>query len=100
MATVQELGQHVGTAAACEALGVPRASFYRDQHPCSELPRAGRPSPPRALTTSERQQVLEQLNSPRFVDQAPRQVYATLLDEGCTCARSGRCTVFWPRISR
>jgi putative transposase len=36
---------------------------------------------PRALTTQERAQVREVLNSERFADCAPRTVYATLLDE-------------------
>jgi putative transposase len=34
------------------------------------------------LTADEQQAVLEQLRSPRFVDQAPAEIYATLLDEG------------------
>ena len=37
---------------------------------------------PRALTVNERHQVLGVLNSERFCDQAPGEVYATLLDEG------------------
>ena len=45
-------------------------------------PAGGRPRPPRALTAAERAAVLAQLHSPRFVDRAPREVYATLLDEG------------------
>ena len=32
------------------------------------------------------------LHEPRFVDLAPAEVYATLLDEGATSARSARCT--------
>jgi putative transposase len=40
-----------------------------------------RPSP-LALAPWERQAVLDTLTSPRFVDQSPRQVHATLLDEG------------------
>jgi putative transposase len=40
-----------------------------------------RPTPPRALDRVERQQVLDLLHV-RFVDQAPAQVHATLLDEG------------------
>jgi putative transposase len=39
-------------------------------------------SHPRALAAAERQAVLAVLHSPRFVDAAPAQVYATLLDEG------------------
>jgi putative transposase len=34
------------------------------------------------LTAGEQQTVLELLRSPRFVDQAPAEIYATLLDEG------------------
>jgi len=36
----------------------------------------------RALSQEERQRALDTLHSPRFVDKAPRQVYATLLGEG------------------
>jgi putative transposase len=36
---------------------------------------------PRALTPTEKETVRETLNSERFQDQAPREVYATLLDE-------------------
>ncbi len=39
-------------------------------------------TPPRALNAAERQDVLVTLHAPRFVDQPPHQVYATLLDEG------------------
>ncbi len=42
----------------------------------------GMGSSPRALAPKERQTVHDTLNSERFVDQAPTEVYATLLDEG------------------
>ena len=42
---------------------------------------ASRPRPPLALSESERRSVLEVLHSERFVDAAPHQIYATLLDE-------------------
>jgi len=76
---VTALAATVGVRAACEALGVPRASYYRSHSPRA-APRP-RPRPARALSTAERQQVLAELRSERFVDAAPRQVYATLLDE-------------------
>jgi hypothetical protein len=38
--------------------------------------------PANKLTALERQQILDVLNSDRFVDQAPLEVYAQLLDEG------------------
>lgn len=63
-------------------LGVARSSHYRARH-TSEAPPApcARPVPARALSAEERTTVREVLNSERFQDCAPRQVYATLLDE-------------------
>jgi putative transposase len=75
----EDLGQHVGVKRACEALGVPRSSLYRARQP--EREPSPRPKPDRALSEDERQAVRVVLNSERFVDSAPRQVYATLLDE-------------------
>jgi putative transposase len=79
----QELAPVVGVVAACEALGVPRSSFYEAQKPARPAP-APRPRPRshRALSPEEEQKLRELLNSERFVDQAPRTIYATLLDEG------------------
>ncbi len=76
----EELAPQVGISAACRALGVPRSSFYRARRPRREPP--PRPAPARALPPEERAQVRDLLNSERFQDCAPRQVYATLLDEG------------------
>jgi len=81
MAGALELAQDVGLARACRALGVPRASLYRQRRPPAP-PARPRRSPARALTPPERQAVLAVLHSERFVDQAPTEVYATLLDEG------------------
>jgi putative transposase len=74
-----DLTPTVSTQAVCEALGLSRATVYRRRHR-RPAPRP-RPQPPRALTEPERAGVLEQLRSPRFVDRAPTEVYATLLDE-------------------
>jgi len=71
-------------AAACAALGLPRASFHRRRAAATRPPVAvrPRPKPARALAASERQGVIDLLREPRFVDQAPAEVYASLLDEG------------------
>jgi len=81
MATVQEVGPRLGVAPTCAALGVSTASYYRR---CKPQPAAGasRPSPPRTLPAAERTAVLDILHEARFVDLAPAQVYAGLLDEG------------------
>ena len=81
MATVTALGRTVGIAPACAALGVSRASFYRSRHPSTATP-ALRPTPARALSAPERHAALAVLHSERFVDVAPAELYATLLDEG------------------
>ena len=73
---------------ACSALGLPRATWYRTRaRLLTKTPGSqGRFRPsvvsPRALSSAERTLVLEELNSPRFVDLAVPQVHATLLDEG------------------
>jgi putative transposase len=82
MSAAQALGCRVGRKAACRALNLPRASFYRHLRP-NAIPPASRPKPSRALDDAERQAVMDTLHSERFRDQAPSQVYATLLDE-CT----------------
>jgi putative transposase len=76
---VLELAPVVGLVAACAALAVSRATFYRRQLP--PAPRPPRPTPPRALAAGERANVLALLNSDRFADKAPAQVWAALLDD-------------------
>ena len=83
MNTAGSLSKNVGIKRACDALVVPRASFYRwrdkDKHP---MKGNCRPVPPLALTYDERKEVLDILHEDQFVDQAPREVYSALLDEG------------------
>jgi hypothetical protein len=81
MAAVSELASDVGTSAACRALDMPRASYYRRRvfAPKQTIMRS---SPARALAPAEREMVLAQLHDERFQDRSPAAVYATLLDEG------------------
>jgi putative transposase len=84
MASVNALAPTVGVGSACDALNVPRSRFYRAQQPLRvKTPATTRKAPPpRALSSDEKAVVRETLNSERFQDQAPREVYASLLDEG------------------
>jgi putative transposase len=83
MAAVRELASDVGTRAACRALCMPRASYYRDRRWIfAPKQTVTRPSPARALRPAEREMVLAQLHGERFQDRSPAAVYATLLDEG------------------
>lgn len=81
MRTALEVESITGIAPVLAALGLSRATFYRRRQREDRPPRP-RPRPDRALEETERRQVLEVLHSPRFVDRAPAQVVATLLEEG------------------
>ena len=81
----EELGPEVGVASACRVLGLPRATFYRVARASKKsMPSVTRERavPPRALSPGEEEDVLEVLHSERFMDKAPGEVVATLLDEG------------------
>ena len=80
MSAVEQVAPASGIAPACHALGVARATVYRWRRgPALTYPR--RP-PRRRLSDEERSVVLEVLHSERFVDKAPSEVLATMLDEG------------------
>jgi len=70
------------TKTACDLLGKSRAMHYRRRRPVVSRPRPARPAPANALTPLEQAQVLAVLRHDDFVDKAPAQVWATLLDEG------------------
>jgi len=78
MRKVDEVGPRLGVRDTCETLGVSPASYYRSRCPRSVPDRR---RPPRKLEEKERAQVLTVLHEKRFVDLAPAEVYATLLDE-------------------
>ena len=80
METVCAIAPRLGVSSTCAALGVSAASYYRHLHPEPDR-EVVRPSPARTLPLAERTAVLELLRAPRFVDLAPAEVYARLLDE-------------------
>ena len=67
---------------ACQALGRSRASHYRHHRPPLHGPPAPRPPSPRRISNDEADAIISVLNSERFCDHAPAQIWATLLDEG------------------
>lgn len=73
----------VTTRQASDLTGIARATVFRRRvavpPPTAPVPR---PDPVNKLTDIERRRVLDVLNSDRFVDLAPLQIYAQLLDEG------------------
>ena len=79
METIREERGFYGLKAICQGLGVAPASYYRWQSPRTGAREVSRHA--RALSGEERQGVVAVLNEERFCDQAPAEVYATLLDE-------------------
>lgn len=84
MGTYAELTSNgVSTRAASRLTGVPRASATRAKKPAPEPAAPGVASVPvNKLSLAERTRVLQVLDSEEFIDQAPLQVYARLLERG------------------
>jgi putative transposase len=82
MQSVETLAMQVGVQSACQALAVPRSSLYATRRPKPEVAPRSMTRPPNALTATERAMVLAELNSERFADQTPYEIYPQLLDEG------------------
>lgn len=82
MAAVSELTHSLPVNLACAVLDVPRSSWYRTQQPTPARQEQSSSPSVRALPAEEQAAVRTLLNSQRFQDQSPYEVYATLLDEG------------------
>jgi putative transposase len=81
---VEEQGARLGIARTCAALGLARATFYRQRRrPAAgpSVPRVRR-APRQALAPTEREAVLALLHDEQYVDLPPAQVWAQLLDAG------------------
>ncbi len=81
MTIVDETSAVDGIDATCDALGIPRASYYRSRAQRVYGPRHRMPSP-RSLLPEERRVVLELFHEDRFADLAVAQVYASCLVDG------------------
>ena len=82
MKVITALATVLSVAAACRHMGVPRSSYYRAQRPEPPPRRRRRWRRARLISRAERAEIRAILNSDRFCDMPPRQIYATLLDEG------------------
>ena len=88
MQAVSTIHDWLGVREACAAVGLPRATWYRAQTPTShgtpgsQCETRPRKASPRALSSAERERVLDLVHEPRFVDLSVPQVWASSLDEG------------------
>ena len=85
----------ITTAAACAALGLSRATVQRRRARLAKPPSspAPRQKPARALSTEQQQAVLDLLHAPHFADQAPAEIYASLLDRGVYHCSIRHCSI-------
>jgi len=87
---MEQLTPTLGVKGACNAIAVPRATYYRNQArqqtsliDVDELETSPtKRQSLRRLHKVERQEILDILHSTRFMDSSPGEVVATLLDEG------------------
>lgn len=85
MSLVDQHTQAPGTTvkAACDAMGVSRATYYRRKKAAASEKKTDSPRRhPRKLSPEERRHVLEVLCSKEFADLAPSQVFPKLLERG------------------
>jgi putative transposase len=83
MGVIEELDDpDVSIVQACTAIGLSRATLYRQTQVTPPAMIAVRPPSPRRLNDLERQTILDVMHSEEFVDQPPTEVYARLLSRG------------------
>ena len=83
MNVIEQLeGPEIPIAQACSALGISRATLYRQRQPSKVASVAVRTPSARRLSDAERQTLIDTLHSPEFIDQPPQEVYARLLSRG------------------
>jgi len=87
MTQIETLHEWISLSWLCRALGVHRGSLYRyrkKQHATDSRHKSAAPriKSPRSLSSEEEARVMELCHSSRFMDKAPPEIYATMLDEG------------------
>jgi len=96
MNLTESLASEVNIYQACCALTVSRASFYRwrNRDTLNDQQKHQLFVPPLALSREEQAAVFAVLHDERFVDQAPQEIYNTLLDEGkYLCSARTMCRI-------
>jgi putative transposase len=77
---ISEHRASLGTLGLCKAFGMARATFYRAIKKVHS-PHTERPANFRRIPDEQRQQIIATLNSERFCDMSPPEVFTTLLDK-------------------
>lgn len=81
MQRVQEYAPQLTVLTACFIFGVARASYYRSLVK-DGMPEPGSVRPKHAIQQEEEKHILDVLHSESFIDKAPYEIFAQLLDQG------------------
>ena len=80
---IATLSYQVGTESACRALGIARSTYYyRPKSKEESNALCTRKSPDFAYSGKEKQDILSIMNSERYMDKNPYEIYASQLDAG------------------
>ena len=80
---VKQMKEVLGVTGACRQVGIPRTTYYHSVRPAAPKPQKQQPRRnARRLSAELRAEIRKVMNSERFRDLPPRQIYARLLDEG------------------
>ena len=80
---VKQMEKALGVTEACRQVGIPRRTDYRSvRRTVAERKKRQPKRHARRLSAELRAEIRTVMNSERFRDLPPRQIYATLLDEG------------------
>ena len=71
---VSELGRTVGIVSACDAMAIPRASYYRHNRKSKAMKKSRSNRSHRRLSDVERQQVLDVCHDTAYIDKAPHEI--------------------------
>lgn len=73
--------QRLSTSVLCDAMLIPRTTYYRKQNPVAKT-NQNHAQPCNALDSTEKQKVLDLLHSEAHIDKTPYQLFYHLLDQG------------------
>jgi len=84
MSIITQINQehNIAIDALCDAVAIPRATYYRNQQDDEKNSSEIVITPKNSLRDEEKQVILNLLRSERFIDKTPYQMFHTLLDEG------------------
>jgi len=80
--TIHTLSSIIGVKPACDGIGLPRSTYYYWSKPKSRGSEPIKRIPNFAYSGKEKKSIISTLNSDRYMDQSPYEIYSSELDRG------------------